>query len=309
MSIRKYRAPLLFLLPAFALLAVVSIYPLAFGVYMAFTNISTTKGKWLSWDFVGLENFARIARELASPDSNLFRALVNTVVFTVVNVTLQVVTGVAYAFMLNARSLPLKRLWRTLMIVPWAVPGYISIMAWLFLYQYSYGYVNQLLLNLGLPRVDWLGQTLDTFWPWVSINLTNTWLAYPFIMTVTLAALQSVPPELVDAAKVDGASTWGVFRAVVFPHILPPLTVATVLTTITTFQQFGVVWLLTGGGPAIVVPGVGTLYTTELLMTYGFRTIWQYGDYGYGAAYSLLIAALVVPASIYAMKKMRVVGE
>lgn len=309
MGLRRYRAPILFLLPAFTVLALVSFYPMIFGFYMAFTNMSTTKGKWISWDFIGLENFARLARELGNPNMGLSRALFNTVAFTAVNVALQVVTGVAYAFMLNARSLPAKRLWRTLMIVPWAVPGYISIMSWYFLFQYSYGYINQLLLNLGQSRIDWLGQTLDTFWPWVSINLTNTWLAYPFIMTVTLAALQTVPQDLVDAAKVDGAASWQIFRNVVLPHISKPLIVATVLTTITTFQQFGVVWLLTGGGPAIVAPGIGTVYTTELLMTYGFRAIWQYGDYGYGAAYALFLTALIVPPSIYAMRKLGIVGE
>ncbi|MHB9301617.1 carbohydrate ABC transporter permease [Thermofilum pendens] len=309
-SVKKYSAPILFLLPALVVLAMVSFYPLVFGFYMAFTDMSTTKGKWISWDFVGLENFRRIVEELLTPELGLGRALLNTVFFTVVNVALQVLVGVAFAFMLNSDKLLWRRFWQAVFIVPWAVPGYISIMAWFFLYQYSYGYFNQILMNLGLERIDWLGQRLDTFWPWVSINATNVWLAYPFIMTVTLAALQTLPRDLLDAAKVDGAGGWQTFRYVVLPHIKPPLTIATVLTTITTFQQFGVVWLLTGGGPQIFVKAIGTtIYVTDLLMTYGYRTIWQFGDYGYGAAFSIFLALLVVPASIYAMKKLRVVGE
>ena len=306
-SVRRRGYAYLFLLPSLAVVALISLYPLAFGIYMAFTDISTRRGTWYRWHLVGLKNFERLASELLSWRYGLGRALLNTIVFTVINVGLQVLTGLAAALFLNMEVLPAKRLFRSLFIVPWAVPGYVSIMAWFFLYNYSYGYLNQILLNLGFDRVDWLGMaSSNTFWPWVSIHVTNTWLAYPFMMSVILAALQSVPKELIDAARVDGASGPQIFRLVILPHIRPPLVFATILTTITTFQQFGVVWILTGGGPLLKEEWGGhivTIYATDTLMTYGYRMIFQLGEYGLAAAYSLLLIAIVVPVSLAVMKR------
>lgn len=283
------------LAPAIILIILVNAYPIGYGIYLAFTDTATTvTGKWPMGDFVGLKNFARLYNEFIDPLGGFRDALLNTVLWTVVNVGLQLITGMALALLMNSR-LRGRPIFRALIIVPWAVPGFISILAWKNLFSESYGFINQLLKATGVNPMLW---TSNPNLAWVTINIVNTWLAYPFIMTVTLGALQTVPKDLYEQATIDRANSWQVFRHIVFPFIKPALTIATLLTTITTFQQYGVVWLITGGGPTR--PN-GTL-ATEMLVTYGYRRISVFGEYGYAASFSLFLAIVVIAIAILTIK-------
>jgi len=294
-AFRKNNTLIFTLAPAITLIILVSAYPLIYGIYLAFTDTATTiAGKWPMGDFVGFKNFMRLYDELMNPIGGFRTALMNTVLWTVINVSLQLISGISLALLMNSQ-LKGKAIFRALVIVPWAVPGFISILAWRHLFSESYGFINQLLISTGANPMRW---TTDPILAWVTINIVNTWLAYPFMMTVTLGALQSVPKDLYEQAMMDRANSWQVFRYVVFPFIKPAVTVATILTTITTFQQYGVVWLITGGGPT---RPDGTL-ATEMLVTYGYRRIYVFGEYGYAASFSLFLSIIIIATAILSIK-------
>jgi len=293
--IKRNVALILLLAPALALIILVNTYPLIYGIYLAFTDTATTvTGKWPLGEFVGPNNFARLYDDLINPLGGFRDALSNTILFTIVNVSLQLISGVPIALLMNSR-LRGRVIYRTLIIIPWAVPGYVSILAWRNLFSESYGFINQFLIAIGIQPMRWL---TDPNLAWVTINTVNTWLAYPFIMTVTLGALQSIPKDLYEQAMIDGANSWQAFRYVVFPFIRPALTVATILTTITTFQQYGVVWLMTGGGPT---RPDGTL-ATETLVTYGYRRIYVFGEYGYAASFLLFLSIIIIAVTILSIR-------
>jgi arabinogalactan oligomer / maltooligosaccharide transport system permease protein len=172
----------------------------------------------------------------------------------------------------------LKGVFRVLLILPWAIPNYITALLWKGMFNVQFGAVNELLGAFGVEPVSWFA----SFWPAFGANLaTNVWLGFPFMMVVTLGALQSIPAELQEAASVDGASAWQRFRFVTAPLLRPALVPAIILGTVWTFNMFNVVWLVSGGEPD---------GRTDILVSEAYRWAFARGErYGYAAAYALLI--------------------
>ena len=173
--------------------------------------------------------------------------------------------------------------YRVLLVLPWAIPNYITALTWKGLFNKEFGAVNAALGLLGVAPVDWLG---STFLPAFTANLvTNTWLGFPFMMVVALGALQSIPAELYEAARVDGAGAWARFRHVTLPLLKPALFPAVVLGSIWTFNMFNVIYLVSGGGPG---------GETDILITEAYRAFRVLGRYGYAAAYSTVIFLILL---------------
>jgi arabinogalactan oligomer/maltooligosaccharide transport system permease protein len=265
-----------YLTPMLAAVLLLVVLPAVMGVALAFFE-----HKGGEYTFVGLQNFQEIllGSEYGFGEAwNFYTTFLVTVLWTVLNVALHVTLGVLLALWLTRPWLRLRGVFRVLLILPWAVPSYITALLWKGMFNAQFGAVNEILAVLGLERVEWFA----SFWPAFGANLcTNVWLGFPFMMVVTLGALSSIPTDLYEAARVDGATAWQRFRFVTAPLLRPALAPAVVLGTVWTFNMFNVVWLVSGGEP----DGL-----TDILVSEAYRWAFARGErYGYAAAYAVLI--------------------
>jgi multiple sugar transport system permease protein len=226
-------------LPVVLLLAGLVAYPFVYSIFVAFTNrVVGNDGEW-----IGLDNFRYLAQSPA------FAAAVwNTVVLVLVSDVLKLGLGLGLALLVNQRF-PGRGMFRSVLMLPWAMPAFVVFLTWRVLYQPIGGGINLVLTATGIyPEiVDWLGQR-STAMP--AVIAASVWRGFPFWFVSILAALQTIPLELYEAARVDGAGAWQRFRAVTFPAIRPVVIVTVVLSSIWTANSFENVWLLTQGGPS-----------------------------------------------------------
>jgi arabinogalactan oligomer/maltooligosaccharide transport system permease protein len=253
------------------------ILPLAVGAGTSFFA-----GRGLSeMYFVGLANYVDIltARggELLSHGS-FWLVLLVTVLWTVLNVALHLAIGVFLALLLHRPYLRLKGVYRVALILPWAVPNYVTALAWKGMFHRQFGAVNALLTSVGAEPVSWFSQWATAFGANVA---TNVWLGFPFMMVVTLGALTAIPKDVYEAAAVDGANAWQRFRLITLPLLVPFLAPAVAMGSVWTFNMFNVVFLVSGGEPD---------GSTEILVSEAYRWAFTRGNqYGYAAAYAVLI--------------------
>ena len=239
--------------------------------------------------YVGLANYVAIltARggELLGHGS-FYLTLLVTVFWTVVNVTLHVAIGVALGAALSRPWMKVRALYRIILILPWAVPSYVTALAWKGMFHRQFGAINAILGALGASQVSWFSHFSTAFAANVA---TNVWLGFPFMMVVTLGALTSIPKDVLEAAEVDGATRWQRFRLVTLPLLKPALLPAVVLGAVWTFNMFNVVFLVSGGEPD---------GATDILVSEAYR--WAFtkdAQYGYAAAYAVLIFGLLALGS------------
>jgi arabinogalactan oligomer/maltooligosaccharide transport system permease protein len=210
----------------------------------------------------------------------------------VVNVTLHVAFGIFLAVLLN-RPLPGKGIIRVLLILPWAVPSYITALTWRGMFNINYGAVNVILKNtFGIEPISWLIDPTNAF---IATIITNVWLGIPFMMIIALGGLQSIPQELYEAASIDGASGWQQFRQITLPLLRPVMVPAITLGIVWTFNNINVVWLVSNGGQ----PGD----QTHILVSFVYRAAFNLYRYGYAAAFSFLIFLMLAFFSIRFMKR------
>ena len=275
------KAAYAYLAPAFIGMTAVVVLPFLVGA--AVSLFAHHDGEFT---FVGLRNFVRI---LASTDQpigdpmSFWFTLVVTVGWTLANVFLHVSIGLGLALLLRDPWMKLRGLYRVLLIVPWAVPNYITALIWRGMFDTEFGAINALLSSLGLAPVSWFSQFATSF----AANLaTNTWLGFPFMMVVTLGALQAIPRDLEEAAAVDGAGVWDRFRHVTLPLLKPALMPAVILGSVWTFNMFNVIYLVSGGEPD---------GGTEILISEAYK--WAFtrqAQYGYAAAYAVLVFGVLL---------------
>jgi arabinogalactan oligomer/maltooligosaccharide transport system permease protein len=180
----------------------------------------------------------------------------------------------ALALLLN-RDLRFKGFYRTLLVLPWAIPQVIAVLAWRGEFHYEYGFVNIMLRNVGLPALQW---KTDPVWNFASMCLTNVWLGIPFMMVILLGGLQSISGEFYEAAEIDGASPVQQFRHITLPLLQPVLTPAIILGTIWTFTNFNVPFFI----------NQNELETSDTLVTALFRSAFQYFNLGDAAAFAFV---------------------
>lgn len=247
--------------------------------------------------FVGLGNFKSILGgdvfDILEPLSFYFALLV-TLLWTLVNIVLHVVLGVGLALLLNQQGLRLKGFYRVLLILPWAVPNYITALIWKGMFHRQFGVINGILNACGVESVAWF----SSFWTAFCANVcANAWLGFPFMMVVCLGALQSIPKELFEAADMDGAGFLSRFRHVTYPLLVPAMAPAVLLGIVWTFNQFNIVYLVSGGEPD---------NSTDILISEAWR--WAFGrheQYGYAAAYGVLIFILLLGWSVLSTRVAR----
>jgi ABC-type sugar transport system permease subunit len=271
-----------FIAPAALVIVLVVVVPLARAAWMSVFDIRLIRPG--VEPFVGLGNYVD---QLASPD--FWAAVGRSLFFTVASTMLELLFGLALALLMDQ---PLRGRWllRTLIILPWALPTIVNALMWRWIDNAEYGALNALLTQLGLQsdyRV-WLSNSDLAMW---MVIIADVWKMTPLVAILVLAGLQSVDRELVEVAKVDGASTLQAFRRIVLPLLTPVILIVLVLRTMEAFKVFDIVWIMTGGGPA---------NATQTIAIYAYQAAFQGYDFGAGAALGYLIALIImVLAAIY----------
>jgi arabinogalactan oligomer/maltooligosaccharide transport system permease protein len=297
---RRRRAPIgrhlwayLYLSPALAFMLLATFVPVVYTLYIALTNYSLYH--FAHFDFVGWKNFADI---FGGFDVGTFMQVLEwTVVFAVLTTSINFGVGMLLAYLLNNPHMVERSVYRTLLIVPWALPGTITLLAWSGILNPDFGYLNLLLRDLHLAAVPWL---TDPFWAKVSILMVNLWLSFPFMMTACLGALQGIPRELTDAADIDGASPLAKFWLIIVPAIRTTMLPLLITGFAFQFNNFNVIFLLTAGGP----PNAGSSFagSTDILASYTYGLTLTYQRYGLAAAYAVIIFAIVGTLGVLQMK-------
>jgi len=283
----QQRFALLLVLPAAVVIAAVVVYPFVYNLVLSFSNMSLLHIR--DWQLIGPRQYQKVLSE-----PRFYTILWKTLVWTVVNVSFHVTIGVALALILHEK-IPGRRLFRTLLILPWAIPPVVTALTWRGMFHYEYGAVNLILTKVfAQTPVQWLNDPLGTF---AACIMTNIWLGFPFMMVVALGGLQSIPHELYEAALIDGAGPWQRFRTVTLPMLRPVMTPAIVLGFVWTFNKVDIVWLVSNGGePAD---------STHILVSYVYRAAFNLYRYGYAAAFSVIIFLILVAFSLVFMRLQR----
>lgn len=269
--------------PALVLFALLTILPLMKLFALSFHDVEWVNREAV-WDWVGLANYAKL------PQDNLLRAgALNTLIFAVVAVALQMLIGFVLA-LLTTRVVRGRIFYRTVFILPILVPGIIIGAIWKLMYSYDFGVLNSILMALGLAPQDWLGSPDLAL---LSVIIVDVWHWTPFCFLLLLAGLESLPDDIFEAARIDGASRWQQLRHITLPLMLPTIAVTFVFRMILAFKVFDEIYLLTGGGP-------GT--STEVISFTIYRRFFTEDQTGYGAAMSIAVIAVIAAGIIAATR-------
>ena len=274
-----------YIAPAMFALAMLTFYPVLYGIWLSFTDADATHlGEQA---FVGLANFIEVFTA-----SGFLRVTLFTLVWTVVNVTAHIGLGLFLAMVLQYGNIRGKTAYRTVLLLPWAIPSYISVLVWKGMFQPE-GLVN-----------DVLGTDLhflaDPTGAQIVVIFVNIWLGVPFMMMSLSGALQALPREMYEAATLDGVGSWDTFRHLTLPNLKSALVPLSLLGFIWTFNMFNVIYLLTDGGPDLYFGEPGQ---TDILITYVYDVAFREGAYGVAAAWSVVIFMMLVAFSWTYMKR------
>lgn len=238
---------------------------------------------WFDFSFIGLENYRRA---LLVFDSGFLSALLWTILWTIVNMAVQLVLAFALASLLNVKKLRLRKLYKTILMFPWAMPGYVSILLWKTgIFNSQFGLLNQWAEALGLEARRWLATDVSAF---VFCTVVNLWLALPFMIMIMDGAMQSIDESYYESARLDGATRLQRAVYITIPTIRPMIAPAVIITVFTTFKQFDVVYLLTQQ------MGAQTGSNFHTVLTYAYENAFITNNYGYSSAISMLIFALLL---------------
>lgn len=284
-----------FLMPALISFTLFTLIPLAYSVFIAFTNYSLYTFK--NYAFVGLANFIEL---LTGPLRKLFFPVLGwNIVFAAGTVLGSFVIGFVVASLLNNPHLRESVLLRGLLIIPWAMPGAITVMVWRGMVNETYGPINVFLRSLGHPGLPLLS---DPLWAKITVLMVNFWFTFPYFMTICTGALQAISVELYEALQVDGGGWWAKLRHVVLPGIWGVAAPLLISSFGYSFNNFNFVYLLTNGGP----PRLDSQYAghTDILISFGYKMTLQFQEYAKASALNMLLFLIVGVLSIYQMRVM-----
>jgi len=289
-----HRQAYLYVAPAMVGMLVLVFFPFFYGIAISFSDQNIyNASRPLTEIWIGLDNYAAILGDFgvirrvaeggfALGYANFYYTLLFTIVWTATNVAFGVAFGLLLALVLNTKGLALRPIYRVLLILPWAVPNYITALVWRGFFHQQFGVVNQLIQMFGGAPVAWFDAPFTSF---LTAFATNGWLSFPFMMVVSLGALQSIPADIYEAARVDGASRLQQFRAITLPSLKPALVPAVILSVVWTFNMFNIIYLVTAGEPG---------GATEILVTQAYKYAFERYRYGYAAAYSTIIFGILL---------------
>jgi multiple sugar transport system permease protein len=259
-------------------------WPVLYAGWLSLHEVSLRQLRTGEMPFAGLANYARLLR-----DDVFWLALSHTVVFVAISVALELVIGLAIALVIDDERVPLSRVTRLLLLVPWGVPPVVNGLLWSFVFHAQYGYLNRALLALGVVRepVNWLG---DPTLAMGAVIVAYVWRTTPFNVLLYHAGLRGIPPDYYEAASVDGASGWRGFWHITLPLMRPIIAVTLVLRTVFGFMVFDEIFAITQGGPG---------NATWVAAWYTYRTAFQPPfNIGLGSASAWVLAVILAVAAL-----------
>ncbi|WP_121610955.1 carbohydrate ABC transporter permease [Mesobacillus foraminis] len=284
--------------PSLFILIFAVIFPILFSFALAFTNYDLYHSPPANLvDWVGFQTFS----EIFTVDiwrSTFFDVLAWTVVWTLVASSLQVSLGILMAIVVNQKDIRFKRFYRTILVLPWAVPGFVTILIFAGLFNDSFGAINNdILAVFGIDPIPWL---TDANWSRLALILMQGWLGFPYIFLVTTGVLQSIPDDLYEAATIDGASVFAKFRHITMPMILIAMAPIIITQFTFNFNNFNIIYLFNGGGPA--VPG-STAGGTDILVSWIYKLTMQSSQYSLAAALTILLSVFVIAIALWQFRR------
>ncbi|WP_052198307.1 carbohydrate ABC transporter permease [Pectobacterium fontis] len=286
--------PYLMITPGFILLVFVVVFPIIFGFSIAFTNYDlyhTPPAKLVDW--VGMKNFINIFR-LDLWRSTFFDVLQWTVIWTLIATTLQCAVGILLAIVVNQKGLRFKPLIRTILILPWAVPGFVTILVFAGMFNETFGVINNgILASLGIEPKAWM---TDPFWTKTALILMQTWLGFPFVFAMTTGVLQAIPDDLYEAATIDGASSWYKLTTITLPLVLYSIAPIIITQYTFNFNNFNIIYLFNNGGPAVIGSNAGG---TDILVSWIYKLTMSSSQYAIAASITILLSIFVVGIALW----------
>ncbi len=278
---RKKLRPYLYSILALLTIGLIIVFPILYTGYISLTNMNVYN--WFDYTIIGLENYRRA---LLTFDSGFIPALLTTFVWTAVNMILQVIIAFFIAVGLNAKGLKLRTVYKTVLMFPWAMPAYVSILLWrMGMYNTEFGLLNQWLNRLGFESISWLSGSNIAFAACLVVNL---WMAIPFMIMTIDGALQSIDESYYESATLDGAGFFKKLWYITVPSLKVIVAPAVILTTFMTFKQFDIIYLMT------LQKGANTGAGLHTVITYAYEKAFMTNNYGYSSAISIVIFALIV---------------
>ncbi|MFU8925686.1 carbohydrate ABC transporter permease [Acinetobacter puyangensis] len=290
LAARRLRTALYLLLPALLLLLLVAALPLGQTILFSFSNATADDPQAAQW--VAFDNYFSVFQgEYLGilTDTRWWLSVKNTIIFAFFSVSLELFFGMAIALSLN-REFPYRGIVRALVLIPWAIPTIVSAQMWVWMLHDQYGIINWILTQLGLidTGVAWLSQPSTAL---ATIIVIDVWKSTPFMALMLLAALQTVPNELKEAARIDGATSWQTFRHIVLPIIFPAVAVAVVFRMLDALRVFDLIYIANPSDENVISMSV-----------YARRLLFEYGKFGEGSAASVLLFLVVCGLAIVWIK-------
>jgi arabinogalactan oligomer/maltooligosaccharide transport system permease protein len=303
-TLAQYRYAYGYVAPAMIGMLILVFFPFIYGIALSFTGqtiFNTNQPLTELW--VGLQNYIDVlggfdvARHSAEGwlvnYNNFYWTLFITIAWTLSNVLLGVTLGMLLALALNTPDLKFKAVYRVLLILPWAIPNYITALIWKALFHQQFGAINQAIQMFGGKPVAWFDGVFTSFLTGLA---TNGWLSFPFMMVVILGGLQSISADMYEAATVEGATPWQQFKSITLPLLKPTLVPAVILSVVWTFNMFNVIYLVSAGQPA---------GANEILITKAYKIAFEEYRYGYSAAYSVVIFMILLVYGVFQTRMTR----
>ena len=301
----KFQTPILFAAPAVAGVFLLFMYPLMFEIYLSFHQLNLqTLGRWIrdgQISFAGFQNYMNVLSFGSETKESFWKITGRTFTWTFINLIFHVGFGLLLALALNQKIKGVG-IYRTILILPWAIPQLIAVLAWRGEFHATYGYVNHLISVVNstlsfswngelVAPLTWIGFVPQEWWTnpnslFASICIVNIWLGIPFMMIISLSALQSIPLSYYEAASIDGATRWQQFRNITLPLIKPVMIPSMILGMIWTFNNVNVVFLMTsqrGGSEG-----------ADILVSDLYKQAFVYNRYSFSAAYAVVIFAILL---------------
>ena len=286
MNNKRKLIPWLYSMPALILIGMIIVFPILYTGYISLTNMNLFH--WSDYEFVGLSNYSRA---LLKADSGFLGALLTTLLWTALNIVIQVVAAYFIALGFQREDFKGKRVYKTLLMFPWAMPAYVSILLWrVGIYNTEFGLLNKILVALGFGKVNFLSTNVPAFLSCVTLNL---WMALPFMIMMIDGALSGIDRSYYESAELDGAGFWSKNIYITIPAMKGIIAPAVIMTTFTTFKQFDIVYLLT------MQKGAYSGATLQTVITYAQQNAFVSNNYGLSSAVSIIIFFLIMVFSLF----------
>ncbi len=271
-------------IPALFFIIVFALYPVLNSIWLSLHLIILALPD-LKEPFIGFENYSALFE-----DSELLSSLIITLSFVIISTTIEILLGLLIALVIN-RQFPGRGMIRASVLIPWAIPTVVASQMWRFIFNDQYGLSNYMLFGSDTSHyMAWLASPFTAF---SALVVADVWKTSSFAALILLAGLQSIPEELYEASRIDGANSWQRFRRITLPLLRPAMLLAILFRSIDAFKVFDLVFVMTQGGPA---------NSTNVLQFYGYKRLFTEGNMGYGSAISVLVFLIILILSIFYIK-------